>query len=443
MNLKEALKSIIEKMPDRILVPFTPLIRLQIIKNKEFQRQYNLLENWRNLSDVEKKSISIDNLRKILVYANNYVPYYKELFSKVKFNPITANLPKELCLIPNLTKELIIKNFESLKSNEDLKSFSATTGGSSGKPLTVLLDLDIGFKEKAYVYYYWSKLGYDYKNSKIASFRGVEFNGRISKLNPVDNGIILSPFSLNKDTVSSYLKKIDDFGADYLHGYPSALVCFVKLLKKQNLSLSRKIKGIFFVSENLYSEDQKFVESFFNCGSLVFYGHSERAVFAEKVGNSYEFNGSYSYTELLPTDNINEFSISTTGLNCKAMPLIRYVTDDIVTNKNGVLDIQGHRIKESLIGFKDEIVTLAAINFHSNEFSKIKEFQFVQVEKGLVTLKLVEDKRILDSDKALMLKVIDKKVENILKVTIEIVPEIKLSPRGKHQRIVNSIEVPK
>ncbi|QAS62028.1 hypothetical protein [Clostridium septicum] len=100
----------------------------------------------------------------------------------------------------------MLDNFDSLVSTEEIDNYVAYTGGSTGKPLKILLDTNSIYKEKAFVYNYWSKFGYDYNSSRIVTLRGLEFNNKIYKYNPIDNQIILNPFTLNEGNIEEYVK---------------------------------------------------------------------------------------------------------------------------------------------------------------------------------------------------------------------------------------------
>jgi phenylacetate-CoA ligase len=439
MNLGQLLKKINEKMPDSLKRLLSPFIRRKLISNSVFLTQYTELEQYSTLSQKEKDEKLQQSLKTILLHAYNTIPFYKKVFDECQFDPTYFRSLDELKKIPIIDKQTVLDNFESMTSSSDITAYKTSTGGSSGKPLTIFQDVDAVYRQKAFVYHYWSRLGYNYKASKIASFRGVEFGNRYYKYNPIDNVIIMSPFRLTDSTVSQYIKKIESFGASYLHGYPSALLNLAKIMKRNDLSFAKQIEGVFFASENLYPEDQEFIEEQFGCKSLVFYGHTERAVFAEQIDESYSFNNCYGYTELIEDEN-GDFDIACTGFLNEKMPLIRYMPDDKINSKDGKLSISGHIDKSALIGVNNERITMTAINFHTDTFKKIKSFQFEQNIIGKAILRVVEDEEISEGDIQEMNKALDVKIKDILDVSIVVVDSIPLTKRGKFERIIQHIE---
>jgi len=430
------IKKINEKCPQFVKAAFAPFIRGKLIKNKAFIETFNEIEEFNKLTENEKEQLQFKKLKETLIYCYNYIEYYKELFDKVKFNPYEIKSFEDIKAIPYLTKEIVLEKKSKLLSKENINYYLAHTGGSSGKPLTLYLDRDSIYKERAYVYNYWSKFGYDVKTSKMITFRGLEFEGKIYKLNPIYNEIVMSPFKLNESTFNEYLRIIRKFKPDFICGYPSAIMNFCRLLEKSKESLT--FKSIFFISENCSIEEKKYIENVLKGKSTSFYGHSERAVFAERYDKTYVFNKLYGYTELIPLEE-NKYRIVCTGFINKKMPLVRYMTDDIAYIHEGNIDIIGHWDKEMLIGKNDERISIASINFHSDEFKKIKQYQFEQFEKGRTILKIIKEEDIDQKDILMMNRVLEKKLKDILEIEIKIVDNIPLSNRGKIKKILQHL----
>lgn len=433
------LKKLNECTPDIIKKLLSKQIRHKVINNKVFNDTLTELKSFESMTEEEKSKVHLDKLKDILIYAYENTIYYKRVFDKVKFNPYTFNNVKEIRNIPVINKKNVMNNFNEIISKEEINHYTAYTGGSTGKPLKILLDTDSIYKEKAFVYNYWGKFGYDYKKSKIITLRGLEFNGKLYKYNPIDNQIVLNPFTLNDDTVEKYVAKINSFKPEFIHGYASAIYNLCRLINKKNLKLNVNIKGICFVSENLDEVEKKYIEKTLNCKGNIFYGHSERAVFAEYINDSYIFNDLYTHVELIETEENNVFSIACTGLINKKMPLINYVPDDKVVVLNDKIYIYGHWDKELLIGKNNEKVSMASINFHSEVFRKIKMYQFEQFTPGKVILNIVEDETLTEKDKKNILYSINSKLEDIIDVEINIVNKIELTNRGKYKKIIQHI----
>lgn len=432
-------KRINDNMPSLLKKALMKPIRYKVINNNNFKLMIDEIDSFKVLTNKEKDEIHFDKLKKTLIYAYEHTAFYKEFFDNNKFNPYEFSDYNEFKRLPYIDKKIVIDNFEKLVSDEKVDYYEAFTGGSSGKPLKILLDTDLAFKERAFIYKYWENIGYDYKKSKLLTLRGVEFGNKLYKYNAVDNQIMLNPFKLNNDNILSYVKVIDKFSPEFIHGYPSAIYNMCKILKRNNLKLKKSIKGVFFVSENVEKYEKDFIEEFFNCKSMIFYGHSERAVFAEMFDDSYSFNNLYCDVDLKYDEEENVYKIITTGLLNKKMPLIRYMPDDKVIVNNDKVMIYGHWDKELLIGKNGEKISIASINFHNNIFNKIKLYQFEQFEKGKVVINIVEDEKLTKSDFKLISDELNKKVKDILEYEFNIVNEISFTNRGKFKKIIQHI----
>jgi phenylacetate-CoA ligase len=438
---KNILKSIRDNLPDPIKILFSNIFRNKLVKNKTFLSTYNSLLKKDEKSESEIKEYQFNSLKKILCHAYENVPYYQKLFKDINFDPYKFSEFEEIKSIPYLTRDLIKENFNELISSIPDKNgyYTARTGGSTGEPLKIMLDYNSIFSENAFVYINRKNLGYNFKD-KVAAFRGIEFGSRMWKYNPMHNELVFSPFKLSQKTLGQYLNKMNSYHPVYLNGYLSSIYYFAKLMDQNKFELKYHLKGIFLISENIDPEKRSFVENFFNTKSMTFYGHSERVVFAEERGPSqYVFNPYYGYTELLRIDEEN-YEICGTGFLNNTMPLIRYKTQDICKTSDGYVNIIGGRnTNEYLTGISGEIFSHAAINFHSDIFKNVIQYQFIQKEKGKTDLQLLVNDKFMKSEIETMKNEIDKKTKGVLEIRIKVVDRLILSERGKFKLIINNV----
>lgn len=439
---KHLLKIIRDNLPEPVKYITASLFRNKLIKNEEYLRIKDLLSKRESLSKAEIEQYQFNELKKILIHSYENVPYYTELFNQVKFSPYEIISAKEIDIIPFLTKEIIRDNFDKLISTKKISRghYMATTGGSTGEPLKILLDYDCVFKENAFIDHYFEKLGYQTKD-RFATFRGVSFGDKLWKFNPMYNELIFSPFKLSSKTVSTYVDKINKIKPDYLHGYLSSLVFLARLMAENNLKLEKSLKGIFLISESIDKNNRDFLESFFHTKSLTYYGHSERCIIAEEIKpNEYAFDPYYGYTELIKSKDSGNDIIGTGFLN-KTMPLIRYKTNDICYSNNEYFMIDG-RWKGSmgLLGINNEFVSHAAFNFHSEIFKNVTSYQFVQKQKGKADLLLVVNQNFKAEEIKLMNKEIDKKTKGVIEFNIKVTDQLILTNRGKYKMFISDFE---
>ena len=434
------LKKINERLPDSIKMVAAPLIRSGLIKNSAFIEQYRVLEAAESFNEHELDELQFNQLKTTLIHAYEHTSYYCNLFKQVNFNPYQFETAKELRRIPLLTKKLILSNFEALQADDVLDFYVGETGGSTGKPLRVLLDRSSIYKEKAFIYHFWSHYGYDYETSRIATFRGVDFGGRISKINPLYNEVILNPFALSEINITEYVQKIERFGAEFIHGYPSAISNFCRLLNKRRIELN-KIKAVFLISESCSEAQKAIIERTLACPAVAFYGHTERAVFAEQCGTDilYKFNPLYGYTEFVERE---EGNIVCTGFLNSKFPLIRYALDDkAIDIGNRTYWIEGHHSSAYLYGRNGEQITQTAINFHDNTFAQVESYQFYQDKKGYAECRVTSEISLYESDLERIKRQLEEKTGASLIWRVTQVPQLELTNRGKFKMIIQKVDI--
>lgn len=441
MNVTNLLKFIYENMPKKIKLLLSPVFIRIMVKNKEFRRTWNELEEFELLSAEEKKMTQLKYLRSTLVYAYNNVQYYKELFDRYSFNPKSIVDISDISVLPVLEKTEAVALGDKLYSKDsNLKYYKTFTGGSSGQALTVLLDKSSIYKERACVTHYLEKLGYDPIKTKTVAFWGHN-KDEDYYYSPLKNEIVISPFRLFKDNqIDSICNDIETFGATFVMGYPSAIYLFAQMLEKSGRRM--KFEHVVYYAENCENKEKLYIENILNCPVDSYYGHTERACFAEINNGSCVFNDYYGYTELIPTETPNEYRVICTGFLSKKMPLIRYGTDDVIyKDKNGTLHLMGHKRSEvHLISKNGQQIFKGAMTLHLEELKKIRRYQYVQHEPGKAELQIVQDEILSKSDLEKINNYILRRCEGLLDITIKIVDEVRLTPRGKYSWAVNNIK---
>lgn len=304
---------------------------------------FNLLHEWKKIErdEIYYKEWLISHLKKICLYANNHVPYYRELFDKCGFIPEKMDSLDYFQRIPILTKEIVRNNFETLQSDEikKLRPRMCETSGSTGKPLHFYLDKNINHATFCLFYKTWSMadnwhLG---QNQLVVSDYGEgEYNyaDREYTYQWKNQILHLSSSHLSLMSIDRLVKVVEKYKPKFLRGYPSSLCLFGKLCEEKNIRL--KFSHIFTGSETLLSTQKLFLEEFFGAKIIDHYTHWERtaSICTCKCGKQHAHNY-YGYHEVLDKSSnpIHEGvgRLICTGLYNLAMPLIRYDTHDFVT----------------------------------------------------------------------------------------------------------------
>lgn len=440
---KQLWKIIRDKMPESLKYIGGKVVRNKLVHNDFFLHYYNFLNETSAWSTDQIKEYQLKQLRRVLTHAYDHVPYYTDLFNNINFRPDGLKELSDIEAIPFLTKELIQQNFNKLTSNKKAKGghYAATTGGTTGKPLSVLHDYNSIFKEMAFIYHFRKKLNYNLSD-RLVTFRGVQFGAKLYSYSPMYNELIFSPYNLSSLTVNKYVERINAYKPDYLNGYLSSLYFFAKLLEENQIQLKVKLKGMFMISENMDMERRQYIEKFFGVKSQTFYGHTERCIIAEEVSEDhYKPNPFYGFTELIKNSE-GGHEITGTGFLNNTMPLIRYKTGDLCNiAEDGLITITGrYNPADFLIGKNDEKISHAVINCSTSLLSNVIDFQFYQEEKGKFDLMVVVNKNFNAADMEVLTREINKRTKNVLEFNVKQVEHLELSSRGKSKRVISKIK---
>ena len=441
MGLTDTLKTVYEKIPKGVKYAFAPLFIRFMVKNKTFVQTWKELDQFERMSKDEQKAYQLNALKETLIYAYEHVPYYRRVFDQCGFDPKQVKDLADIKRLPLLEKhEAIAAGNDLYSTDERLAYYKTFTGGSSGQALTVLLDKASIYKERAVVTHFLSRFGYDPLRTRTVAFWGHN-KDQDYYYSPLKNEIVISPFRLFRDDqIEPICQDIEKFKATYVMGYPSAIYLFAQMLEKAGRKMH--FDRVVYYAENCSPEEKEYIERVLGCPVESYYGHTERACFAEIRDSGCVFNDYYGLTELIPTENANEYRIVCTGFLSRKMPLIRYATDDVVQiDENGAMRLVGHKRSEvHLISKNGQKVFKGAMTLHVEELKKIKRYQYVQDEPGKADLCIVQDAPMSEEEIASVREYIQRRCEGLLDVEIKFVDEVQLTARGKYAWAVSRIK---
>ena len=170
-----------------------------------------------------------------------------------------------------------------------------------------------------------------------------------------------------------------------------------------------------------------------------------------------ELSGSiYGYTELLDDNDNTIYSpnkigeITCTGFNNYVFPLIRYKTADYAAYAShrgkctfeGRLfeSIEGRWRQEMLLTSKGNKISMTSINFHSDIFDNIKNYQFFQDKAGFVTLRIVRKESYTQKDEYGIKSAMLEKLGDDTVLDIQYVKDIEKTANGKFRYVISKIK---
>jgi len=435
-------------------------VPLAIRHGSAFTRQRALLKESQWWSREELERWQAEQLSRVLRDAYDRVPYYNRLFRKLGLKPEHFTHPEILNEIPFLDKELVLKNLPDLIASGSRRMIYVTTGGTSGNQLKIYADPASRVRELAFIYDLWSRVGYN-SHSRRAVLRGkvvrTDHYHRPWKYDPWRKELLLSTYDMTDENLSLYLDKIREYRTEYIHCYPSTITILAKFIKKNDITDLPPIKAVLATSENTYPGQREFVEEVLKTRYVDLYGHVEQLVLAGEceVSSLYHIYPQYGYTEIIDydgkevTEDGGRGEIVGTGFINTVMPLIRYKTGDWAVVRKGWCDcgrkypllekIEGRWYQDMIVGRRGNLISISAINTHSDVYDRVRQYQFWQDRPGQVIIKVVKDTGYSDGDTSNIHNYLRERMAGDVDIIIEFVEEIPRTGRGKFKYLIQKL----
>lgn len=455
--MKYAIKSY-NRIPLKVLIFFAPVYNL-LPDSIRFTKVFS--KEWNNLNQISKMPEDViheeteKKIQEIIMYSYKHVPYYKALFDRIGLNPSSIKTKEDLQQIPFLTKEEMLAHEEELISDEFNKNdlIYITTSGTTGIPAGFYVEKDSHMRDWAYMYYAFKEFGLTPKSKKLV-LRGKVFReqkkGKKYQWDAFKRELSVNIFSMNDECLEEYCYAIEKYKPDFAYGYISAMYVLCKYIKRRG-GINHVFKGFISISENIVDEQRYFIENILNIPVLTFYGMSERVIWATEryCDKKYVVAPLYGVVELVDKNgnvisNYNETGeLVGTGLLNFGMPLIRYKTGDISSwHDEGVLNnIEGRWNYDQLVANDGSLISMTALNMHSEVFKNVIRYQMYQTIPGEVTIRVVPSKNYSIMDRTNILRQFQMKTGKSIKYKCEEVSSIQPNKNGKLSIVNQNIKL--
>jgi len=394
-------------------------------------------------------------VQNILLHAGSNVPYYRNLFKSVRFDPNKLKSLKDLVHIPLLEKESLRQNPEQFIADhkQTIHEYWKNTSGSTGKPLKLFLDRTCHINKYAATLraYHWAGYSPGKRAFLLVDPEGLnkDFGYRL-----LSNSIFFDTRTVNRENVLKFYNLLKRFKPYYYVGYGRAFLHLYKYLVELKLKIPSPTSIIHY-GENLQENDKIKLETLYNTKVYNYYSHREDVVMAADIepGNKYLMED-FFYPELLDDRGqiIEEGTgeLIGTGFYNYTMPLIRYKTSDIITIKkyaeaNKYKFIQVEKIQGRV---NDKIVTPGGREFYFMDdpmfdTQGIIAIQFIQTKINSIKIKLLTD----DYFKMESIQKVKKNYEDYIGeqmvVDVELVDKLEERGSGKRPVIISKLNTPK
>lgn len=245
---------------------------------------------------------------------------------------------KDPCTWPLLDKSAVYADPNAFRTHTRFLTVTASTGGTSGVPLSVFRSLRSIASEQACIDNMMQRLGMNAQTARYAVLRGDAIKDPSDFRPPYwtyANGgqrMLLSSSHLNTATIGAYARALTSFAPDVLVAYPTSLETLCTLLDRTETKL--RVPRVVCSSEMLNPHVWQEAQRLLGCSLLDYYGLAERTAlaYATRPGE-YRFLPGYAHVELVPIgedEGRSIYEIVGTSLWNQAMALVRYRSGDLI-----------------------------------------------------------------------------------------------------------------
>jgi len=400
------------------------------------------------------QSDQLIRLKNMITYAYRNCKGYRELYTAHNITPQDLNCLDDIQKFPTISKEDIRDHLEDFSVPLIDRSY-ITTGGSTGIPFGMYRDISAFHRELASKAHQYRRIGWREGDPQVV-LRGIPINTlEHMEFVPEFNELRCSSYHLVPGWIDLFLKRIKDYKPLWLRCYPSSGCILAQWLMDTGETFP-PLKGILCASENLYDFQKELLKETFKTRVFSHYGHYELAALAGfcEYEDTYHVLPSYGYAELLDQDNKpitqpgQSGEIVATSFIMYATPMIRYRTRDIARLKGWqcpsckrpyqIWDHIEGRLQEFIVTKDNRRISMTALNFHTNIFDQLKQFQFYQDTPGVVEMHVIPKKEPINWEpikNGLQTKLTD------MEIIFKTVTDIPLTIRGKHRFLIQKLDL--
>ena len=389
------------------------------------------------------------------------VPYYRELFANIGFSAKDVTTLEDIRCIPFLTKAIIRKNQEYLKSEKAGKLARFNTGGSSGEPLIFFIgnervshdvaakwratrwwDVDIGDPE---IVVWGSPI------ELTAQDRVRQFRDRLLRTQ------LLPAFEMSESKLDSFVDTIRHIRPTMLFGYPSSLSLIARHAEKRGQAMNHLgIKVAFVTSERLYDHQRDDIARVFGCPVANGYGGRDAGFIAHQCPQGgMHITAEGIIVELVDQEG-NPVPAGTAGevvvthLATSEYPFIRYRTGDVAVLSEKkcacgrglpmLEEIQG-RTTDFIVASDGTIMHGLAVVYPIRDIPGIVSFKVVQETRERVVVQIVAGADCRSDVDVIITDGIKARLGQSVEVIVQRLPEIPTEKSGKFRYVVSRVNV--
>lgn len=439
-----------------------------VLRLQEFAKGHATFRVLRDMQEAQW--ISQDRLQQLqekrlsqfLKYAATNVPYYSQVFRDLGLESGSLRSAHHLQQLPFLTKDIIRRDLEQLRSKHAQRARKFSTGGSTGAPLTFLLgpiriSSDVAARIRAESWFgvapsdpevaIWGSPLELSKQDRLRDFRDQLLRTRL-----------LSAFEMNGETMTRYLDEIEQRGCRRIFGYPSSIALLCEHARREKRDLRHLgVKAVFVTAEYLYEHWRNTIAETFGCPVANGYGGRDSGFIAHEC----PAGGMHVTADRLIIEIVDEHDkvqpaelpgeIVVTNFDTPEMPFIRYRTGDVgaLTTRRcscgrslPLLERVDGRKTDFIVSPDGRMIHGLALIYLVRELSGIVNFRITQKRLTSFEVEIVRNQEYDPRSEERMRNGFIRRLRAPVEVRVRYVESIAPTANGKTRHIVSEISIP-
>lgn len=412
---------------------------------------------WWTAEKIEQ--LQLARLRALLNHAQHHVPYYRELFAKMSFDPQQVHSLADLTRLPLLGKADIRAGGDAFKSITAQKLRRFSTGGSSGEPLIFYLGKervshDVAAKRRATRWW-----GVDIGDREIVVWGSpIELKAQDTIRLLRDRllrSTLFPAFNMSTAKLDRFIQYIHRYRPKMLFGYPSALSHIASYARARNISFSGlKIRVACVTSERLYDEQRDLISTTFGCQVANGYGGRDSGFIAHECPEGgMHITAEDIVVEIVdpegrPVPAGTSGAIVITHLATRDFPFIRYMTGDVGTLDGGTCTCgRGLPLLKRIEGRSTDFVMAQdgtvlhglALIYILRELPQVRAFKIIQESLSQTRVLLVALPALDAPQRALIARQFQVRLGVGVEIVIDEVQQIPPEASGKFRYVISKV----
>ncbi|PHV12112.1 phenylacetate--CoA ligase family protein [Chitinimonas sp. BJB300] len=400
-----------------------------------------------------------ERLRAFLTEIGQRVPYYRDLFHQLGFDPTQVRSTADLRQLPRLGKPEIRAHVEQLKAEGHGPLTRYNTGGSSGEPLIFYMGKgrkshDVAAKWRATRWW-----GVDIGDRELVVWGSPIELGAQDRVRRMRDGLmrsfLLPAFEMSAVNLDRFVNTICTQRPAMLFGYPSSLSLIARHARQQGTAMDKLgIKVVFVTSEKLYDEQRELISSVFGCPVANGYGARDAGFIAHQCpAGSLHISAEDIIVETLLPDGSpapagEAGEIVVTHLGTRDFPFVRYRTGDM-----GVLsqtpcscerglpvlqEVQG-RTTDFVVAQDGTVMHGLALIYTVRDLPGVERFRIEQRSLAQTVVKVVAGAGFDEAAEARIVRDFKARLGADVDIQVEKVTEIAAEASGKFRYVVSAV----